>query len=123
MEVCKRQTSWEDIPVSFHRTFVGPEILDTFSFYPLDWHVRIVIINSGKIFFFLGTPADQEKLGNGTVKTLVCDLLVVPVLNADSVTSTPCHYALLLQKNPHLPRKGGAAGRAGTDTGNTGELS
>jgi len=57
------------------------------------------------------------------VKTLVCALLVVPVLNADSVTSTPCHYALLLQENPHLPRKGGAAGRAGTDTGNTGELS
>jgi len=48
---------------------------------------------------------------------------VVPVLNADSVTSTPCHHALLLQENPHLPRKGGAAGRAGTDTGNTGKLS
>jgi hypothetical protein len=60
MEVCKRLTSWEDIPVSFHRTFVDPEIPDTWSFYPLEWHVRIVNINSGTIFFSLGTPADQE---------------------------------------------------------------
>jgi hypothetical protein len=30
MEVCKRLTFWEDIPVSFHGTFVGSEIPDTF---------------------------------------------------------------------------------------------
>jgi hypothetical protein len=50
MEVCKRLTFWEDIPVSSHTMFCGPEIPYTFPFYPLEWHVRIVLINSVTIF-------------------------------------------------------------------------
>jgi hypothetical protein len=37
------------------------------------------------------------------------------------VTSSAPHNALLLQENPHLPCEGGASGRAGATTGNTGE--